>query len=64
MKVGDLVKWYAVCTDFDEKFVVDVGIILQLSRTGHDTLSALVLFEDNTTDWMSTKTLEVIDGKE
>tara|TARA_B100000519_G_C14233342_1_gene433544 strand:- start:1764 stop:1961 length:198 start_codon:yes stop_codon:yes gene_type:complete len=60
LKVGDLVQWYTVYTDLDEKFIVDVGIILELSRTGFNTLSALVLFEDNTTDWISTETLEVI----
>ncbi len=46
--------------DLTERFDIDVGIVIELSRTGHDTLSALVLFDDGTTDWISTKTLEVI----
>ena len=60
MKTGDLVRWFAVQNDLTERFDIDVGIVIELSRTGHDTLSALVLFGDGTTDWISTKTLEVI----
>ena len=60
MKVGDLVKWYAVQNDLTERFDIDTGIIIEFSKTGHDTLSALVLFEDDSMDWISTKTLEVI----
>ncbi len=60
MKVGDLVKWYAVQNDLTERFDIDTGIIIEFSKTGHDTLSALVLFEDGSMDWISTKTLEVI----
>jgi len=60
MKIGDLVKWYAVQNDLTDRFDIDTGIIIEFSKTGHDTLSALVLFEDGSMDWISTKTLEVI----
>ena len=60
MKVGDLVKWYAVENDVLEEFDVDYGIILSLSRSGANSLHAQVLFEDNTIDWLDTKTLEAI----
>ncbi len=61
MKVGDLVKWYSVENDLQEEFDVDTGILIQLSRTGHETLSALVLFEDGKLEWISTLTLEVVN---
>ena len=60
MKVGDLVGWYAVDNDLSERFEIETGIIIELSKTGHNTLSALVLFEGGSMDWISTKTLEVI----
>jgi len=61
MKVGDLVRWYSVHNDLDKKPANEVGIILEFSKTGFDTLSALILFEDNTTDWISTRSLEVVN---
>jgi len=61
MKVGDLVMWYGVKNDSQEKVDVDNGIIIELSKTGHNTLSALVLFEDGTMEWISTQTLGVIN---
>ena len=61
MKVGDLVRWYAVQNDLAEEFDVDTGIILEISRTGHNTCSALVMFDNNTSDWISTEALEVVN---
>ena len=60
MKVGDLVKWYAVENDVLEGFDVDYGIVLSLSRSGASSLHAQVLFEDNTIEWLGTEHLEVI----
>ena len=60
MKVGDLVKWYAVENDALEEFDVDYGIVLSLSRSGANSLHAQILFEDNTIEWLSTEHLEVI----
>ena len=60
MKVGDLVRWYAVQNDLSEKFEIESGIIIEFSKTGHDTLSALVLFEEGSMDWIETEALEVI----
>ena len=61
MKVGDLVRWYAVQNDLAEDLDVDTGIIIEISRTGHNTLSALVMFDDSTSDWISTDALEVVN---
>ena len=58
--VGDLVKWYSVKNDLQEEFDVDIGIVLSLSRSGVNSFYAEILFEDNTIDWLNTKTLEVI----
>ena len=61
MKVGDLVKWYAVENDVLEGFDVDYGIVLSLSRSGASSLHAQVLFEDNTIEWLGTEYLEVVN---
>ena len=57
MKVGDLVK---IKSPFGIRRA-EHGLILQLSKTGHDTLSAQVLFNDTGKPcWLDTKRLEVI----
>ena len=60
MKVGDLVRWYAVENDMLEEFDVDYGIVLSLSRSGANSLHAQILFEDNTIEWLATEYLEVV----
>tara|TARA_R110001599_G_scaffold191359_1_gene386261 strand:- start:707 stop:904 length:198 start_codon:yes stop_codon:yes gene_type:complete len=60
MKVGDLVKWEGVSNDRSEQIETDYGIVLQLSRTGHDTRSAKILFQDGKVEWMKTTSMEVI----
>ena len=60
MKVGDLVKWYNEGHDPDGS-LADSGLIVQLSKTGHKSLSALVLFENGNLDWIPDAGLEVIN---
>lgn len=60
MKVGDLVRWYNEGHDPDGS-LADNGLIVQLSRSGHDSLSVLVLFENGNLDWISDSGLEVIN---
>tara|TARA_B100000287_G_scaffold408156_1_gene434232 strand:- start:462 stop:656 length:195 start_codon:yes stop_codon:yes gene_type:complete len=60
MKVGDLVKWESVLNDSMNHFSVDYGIVIKMSRTGHTTKSAEVLFSDGETAWFDTQRLEVI----
>jgi hypothetical protein len=60
MKVGDLVKWEGVSNDRAEQIEADYGIVLQLSLTGHNSLSAKVLFQDGKVEWMKTTSMEVI----
>ena len=60
MKVGDLVKWESVPYEFAE-VRVEYGIIIQLSRTGHQTKSAKILFTDGDTGWFDTQRLEVVN---
>jgi len=52
MKVGDLVK----DLDIDQK-----GIVVELSKTGHKSLSALVLLEDGVVVWIADECLEIIN---
>tara|TARA_B100000674_G_scaffold134693_1_gene104254 strand:- start:383 stop:580 length:198 start_codon:yes stop_codon:yes gene_type:complete len=61
VKVGDLIKWYAVKNDAQREFGVEYGIILSLSRSGATSLHAQVLFEDNTIEWIPENCLEVIN---
>ncbi len=61
MKVGDLVRWYAVENDELEEFDVDYGIVLSLSRSGANSLHAQILFDDSTIEWLRTDYLEVIN---
>lgn len=57
MKVGDLVKIKSPFGIHPDEH----GLILQLSKTGHDTLSAQVLFNDTGKPcWFDTKRLVVI----
>ena len=70
MKVGDLVKWtgaphgttrhgwYATPGNSDDGMI---GVIVQLSRTGHDTTSAKVVFSDGYEGWHDTQKLEVVN---
>ncbi len=60
MKVGDLVRWHNEGHDPDGS-LTDNGLIIQLSRSGQDSLHALVLFENGDLDWIPDAGLEVID---
>lgn len=61
MKVGDLVKWENALNDSMDHYQQQHGIIVQMSRTGHDTLSAQVLFTDGDLWWMDTQKLVVVN---
>ena len=62
MKIGDLVKFVSVSEK--EVFETDPpqnhGLVVQISKTGHDTTSAQVLFVDGETWWIDSGRLEVI----
>ena len=64
MKIGDLVKFNVMSDEHgvnsDTPFAPEHGIVLQISRTGHDTKSAKILFNDGEVAWIGTSTLEVI----
>ena len=60
MKVGDLVKYESVMNDDMDHYVVEYGLVVQLSRTGHDTTSAQVLFQDGQPWWVDTGRLVVV----
>jgi hypothetical protein len=62
MKVGDMVRHYGVgIIDRVEKDYFSHGLIVQLSRSGQDSLSALVLFENGNLEWIPDAGLGVID---
>ncbi len=61
MKVGDLVRWESVMNDSMERYEVAYGLIIGMSRTGHKTFSARVLFTDGDTGWFDTQRLVVVN---
>ena len=61
MKVGDLVKWESQLVDDMDHQAVQYGLIIQLSKTGHNTTSAQVLFNDGEPWWVDTSRLVVIN---
>ena len=61
MKVGDLVKWENVLNDSMDHHQEQHGLVVKMSRTGHDTESAQVLFGDGETWWLDTQKLRVIN---
>lgn len=61
MKVGDLVKWVSILNDDVDRRREAYGVVVKISRTGHATHSAEVLFTDGSTDWFDTQRLEVIN---
>ncbi len=60
MKVGDLVYYDTPLHDDMEVHSAAMGIILKLSRTGHKTQSAQVLFTRGQIAWFDTQTLRVV----
>ena len=61
MKVGDLVKWVTVLNDDMDRYREELGLVVKMSRTGHNTESAQVLFNDGETWWVDTQRLVVIN---
>ena len=60
MKVGDLVKFESALNDDMDHHSVEHGLVVQLSKTGHDTTSAQVLFNDGELWWVDSGRLEVV----
>ena len=58
MKVGDLVRWTHAGRD-PKRLAIDNGLVIQLSKTGHDSLSALILFENGGLKWVPGASLKV-----
>ena len=57
MKVGDLVKYESVIEDSMDKHAEFIGLVVQMSRTGHKTESAQILFQDGTMAWFDSQSL-------
>lgn len=62
MKVGDLVKFdSSVDNDvFETNPRIEHGLVVQISKTGHDTISAQVMFNDGELWWVDSERLEVV----
>ena len=62
MKVGDLVKFdnTGVRAVFESDPHREHGLVVQISKTGHDTISAQVLFNDGEAWWVDSGRLEVV----
>mgnify|MGYP003118211367 CR=1 FL=1 len=62
MKVGDLVQFESIAAGHGLA-PLECGIVVKLSRTGHKTKSAEVLFNDGDIGWVGTDTLVVISER-
>jgi hypothetical protein len=67
MKVGDLVKGKA--NPLMQRPVIDrgpasCGVVIKMSRTGHKTHSAEVLWTDGEVRWLDTQLLEIINEQD
>ena len=60
IRKGDLVKWNSAKDDVREKFDVDLGVVLRLSRTGATTRSAEILLWDGKIQWVDCSTLRIV----
>jgi hypothetical protein len=60
MKVGDLVKWENVILDSMDHHREEHGLVVKMSRTGHNTESAQVLFSDGETWWLDSDKLVLV----
>jgi hypothetical protein len=61
MKVGDLVRFESVLNDDMDRYTAEHGLVVKMSKTGHNTESAQVLFNDGETWWVGTQRLVVIN---
>ena len=61
MKVGDLVKWGSAIFDSMDHHREDHGIVIKMSRTGHDSESAQILFTDGELWWVDIQKLEIVN---
>ena len=62
MKVGDLVKYETTPEDSMDRQMSAVGLVVKMSKTGHTTHSAQILFQDGTVAWFDSQVLEVVSG--
>ena len=62
MKVGDLVKFDNNVENlvFETEPRTEHGLVVQISKTGHDTISAQVMFGDGELWWVDSGRLEVV----
>ena len=63
MKGGDLVKFESVLNDSMDRYSAEYGLVMQLSKTGHDTISVQVLFGDGEPWWVDSGKLVVISER-
>jgi hypothetical protein len=63
VKVGDLVKFESVLNDSMDRYSAEYGLVMQLSKTGHDTISVQVLFGDGEPWWVDSGKLVVISER-
>ena len=61
MKVGDLVRFESEMADDMDRYRTEYGVIVKMSKTGHATQSAEVLFNDGELAWVGTQRLVVIN---
>ena len=46
--------------DSMDHYTVEHGLVVQISKTGHDTISVQVLFNDGETWWVDSGRLEIV----
>ena len=64
LEVGDLVEWCSVSNDHQQDLDVDMGIVLNISRSGAHSYHAEVLFSDSDIMWINYEYLRKVDKKE
>jgi hypothetical protein len=64
MVVGDLVEMTLSPPHALNFLPPQVGVIVEISRSGTDSYHALVAFDDDRTEWVPTVSLEVINERD
>jgi hypothetical protein len=64
LKIGDLVEWCSVKNDHQQDFDVDMGIVLNISRSGARSYHAEVLFSSNEIMWINYEYLRKVGKNE
>jgi len=63
MVVGDLVKMTLSPPHALDFLPPQIGVVVEISRSGTDSYHALVTFDNDKTEWLPTEALEVVNER-